>query len=330
MKRLYLTSVSALLLLTGCEQLQSLLDRQISVPDTSQLIQTVSAESTEGETTINFITQDAWQAAISQPGEERIPEWLSVSPESGDEGGTYSMHIALPPNENNSDRTALITITCGKDEVQARITQKATDDSGNGTGDEDEDEDEDEDSLIFADGTPQALTLPAAGGEIDLAFSASGPWQTEITDEVEWIVLSQAAGEAGEHSLTVTVAENAAPVQRAAEITFTCGTSAVTILITQQATETITFPDGTPQALTLPAAGGEIDLAFSASGPWQTEITDEVEWIVLSQAAGEAGEHSLTVTVAENAAPVQRAAEITFTCGTSAVTFSITQQAAEI
>ena len=104
-------------------------------------------------------------------------------------------------------------------------------------GDEDEDEDEDEDSLIFADGTPQALTLPAAGGEIDLAFSASGPWQTEITDEVEWIVLSQAAGEAGEHSLTVTVAENAAPVQRAAEITFTCGTSAVTFSITQQAAE---------------------------------------------------------------------------------------------
>ena len=241
MKRLYLTSVSALLLLTGCEQLQSLLDRQISVPDTSQLIQTVSAESTEGETTIDFITQDAWQAAISQPGEERIPEWLSVSPESGDEGGTYSMHIALLPNENNSDRTALITITCGKDEVQARITQKATDDSGNGTGDEDDEEDEDEDddeeSLIFADGTPQALTLPAAGGEIDLAFSASGPWQTEITDEVEWIVLSQAAGEAGEHSLTVTVAENAAPVQRAAEITFTCGTSAVTFSITQQAAE---------------------------------------------------------------------------------------------
>ena len=95
-------------------------------------------------------------------------------------------------------------------------------------------------------------------------------------------------------------------------------------------TETITFPDGTPQTLTLPAAGGEIDLAFSASGPWQAEITDGVEWIVLSQAAGEAGEHSLTVTVAENAAPVQRAAEITFTCGTSAVTFSITQQAAEI
>ncbi|MBP8721600.1 MAG: BACON domain-containing protein, partial [Tidjanibacter sp.] len=182
---------------------------------------------------IDFITQDAWQAAISQPGEERIPEWLSVSPESGDEGGTYSMHIALLPNENNSDRTALITITCGKDEVQARITQKATDDSGNGTGDEDEDED----SLIFADGTPQALTLPAAGSEIDLAFSASGPWQAEITDGVEWIVLSQAAGEAGEHSLTVTVAENAAPVQRAAEITFTCGTSAVTFSITQQAAE---------------------------------------------------------------------------------------------
>jgi hypothetical protein len=192
---------------------------------------------TEGETTIDFITQDAWQAAISQPGEERIPEWLSVSPESGDEGGTYSMHIALLPNENNSDRTALITITCGKDEVQARITQKATDDSGNGTGDEDEDEDEDEDSLIFADGTPQTLTLPAAGSEIDLAFSASGPWQAEITDGVEWIVLSQAAGEAGEHSLTVTVAENAAPVQRAAEITFTCGISAVTFSITQQTAE---------------------------------------------------------------------------------------------
>ena len=88
--------------------------------------------------------------------------------------------------------------------------------------------------------------------------------------------------------------------------------------------------NGTPQTLTLPAAGSEIDLAFSASGPWQAEITDGVEWIVLSQAAGEAGEHSLTVTVAENAAPVQRAAEITFTCGISAVTFSITQQTAEI
>ena len=166
-----------------------------------------------------------------------FPNGSPYRPKAGTKAEPTPMHIALLPNENNSDRTALITITCGKDEVQARITQKATDDSGNGTGDEDEDEDEDEDSLIFADGTPQALTLPAAGGEIDLAFSASGPWQTEITDEVEWIVLSQAAGEAGEHSLTVTVAENAAPVQRAAEITFTCGTSAVTFSITQQAAE---------------------------------------------------------------------------------------------
>lgn len=59
MKRLYLTGVSVLLILTGCEQLQSMLDRRISVPDTSQLVQTVSAESTEEAAAIDFITQDA-------------------------------------------------------------------------------------------------------------------------------------------------------------------------------------------------------------------------------------------------------------------------------
>ena len=123
------------------------------------------------------------------------------------------------------------------DEFEDEDEQDPFEDPDEDEWDEFEDEDDDEDSLIFADGTPQSLTLPAAGGEIDLAFSASGPWQAEITDGVEWIVLSQAAGEAGEHSLTVTVAENAAPVQRAAEITFTCGISAVTFSITQQAAE---------------------------------------------------------------------------------------------
>lgn len=80
---------------------------------------------------------------------------------------------------------------------------------------------------VYADDTAAA----------DIRFTAAAPWAVDVEEvrgsSVEWLTLSRYSGEAGEHTLTVTLRENLTGSSRKAKITIRSGEIAVTILIEQ-------------------------------------------------------------------------------------------------
>ena len=54
------------------------------------------------------------------------PMWVSITPDHGDEAGTYTVNINLEANDTGEDRKANIIISCGTQKITIAITQVAT------------------------------------------------------------------------------------------------------------------------------------------------------------------------------------------------------------
>lgn len=103
---------------------------QIQVPDVSQLAQLAEADA--GTTSVTFTTQAAWSASIRETRTE-APDWITLSPDHGDQAGSYTVQITLQANTGQQSRTAFITITCGSSRIEISVTQKAPTDGSEGS-----------------------------------------------------------------------------------------------------------------------------------------------------------------------------------------------------
>ena len=72
-----------------------------------------------------------------------------------------------------------------------------------------------------------------------IRFTATAPWTVDVEEvrgsSVEWLTLSQYNGDAGDHTLTVTLRENLTGSSRKARITILSGKAAITLFIEQLA-----------------------------------------------------------------------------------------------
>jgi hypothetical protein len=103
----------------------------ITVNDGQILTQIVYADELQGQSEINFATAGAWIASVSERAyPDKKPEWISISPDHGDEAGNYIISIRLEPNLTGTERTAIITVTCGQKSIEISVTQKATKKNG--------------------------------------------------------------------------------------------------------------------------------------------------------------------------------------------------------
>jgi len=100
----------------------------ISVADNSSLSQEVFADDVQGKSGVSFTTTGAWTSSISTVLSPQIQtttnstDWISISPQSGN-AGTHTINIALEKNYTGTDRTAIITILCGGEDIEITITQ---------------------------------------------------------------------------------------------------------------------------------------------------------------------------------------------------------------
>lgn len=72
----------------------------ITVPNQTELEQTVYADNTTGKSGITFTTTGAWTSSINESSLTRSdktssPEWISIDPASGDKAGSYTISISL-------------------------------------------------------------------------------------------------------------------------------------------------------------------------------------------------------------------------------------------
>lgn len=107
----------------------------ITVPNQTELEQTVYADQTTGKSGVTFTTAGAWTSTISETSPTRSnkttsPEWISIDPASGDKAGSYTISISLSKNLTGAKRSATITIVCGGERITINITQEATTEEG--------------------------------------------------------------------------------------------------------------------------------------------------------------------------------------------------------
>jgi len=291
----------------------------ITIENREALNQTVYADETPA--TVSFATKGAWTSTISEGATKSTVSWLSISPDRGDEAGSYTITISMAPNATGSDRSATITIKCEGTTITVTVTQKATKRDGTNY---------DSDitvinasalaQIVYNDETPEALSIVTKGA-----------WTSTKTET--WISISPDHGkEAGSYTITFNRAPNFTGNDRSATITITCGETSIPVNITQKATYTDEFPDlqvsnstALTQTLYADDTRGE-KLSIFTKGAWTS--TNTATWVQITPYRGSnSGSYGIGIGYLEkNLTGSDRTAEITITCGETSITMNITQK----
>ena len=132
MKNFYVWLVLMAFLLIGCSK-EDGTDVggpavQLATGTTSEY--TVYADETEVAPSqgITFTTTGPWRATVAET--RAGTDWVTISPDHGDQAGSYTIRISLGTNTTGQDRKAVVTIECGDTRVAITIEQKAVTASG--------------------------------------------------------------------------------------------------------------------------------------------------------------------------------------------------------
>ena len=249
-----------------------------------------------GSQNVAFEATLEWTATASE-------EFVTVGPLNGDAGDNLKITVSVPEYEGYDDRTATITLTCGDDTKTIQVTQKK------------------KGALVLA---PSTIQVPAEGKSLSIVVQANSNVTAAIADDAKaWI--SELKGLV-DYGFTFVIAPNEAVESRTGHIVFTNETGE---------TETITLEQaGTPivgkitlqgeDAFTVSDEGGELTVAFNATLAWTASSSEE--FVTVEPKTGEAGDVSVTLTVAENDSYDPRTATVTLTCDEDVKTIEITQK----
>ncbi len=88
--------------------------------------------------------------------------------------------------------------------------------------------------LTLADGQNNSITLPASGGSETISFTTNYSWTAESSED--WLTISPASGEAGEHSIKVSATVNTENASRTAKVKILSSVITATLSVTQDKT----------------------------------------------------------------------------------------------
>ena len=176
-------------------------------------------------------------------------------------------------------------------------------------------------SITLAEGTDKQPLVESAGGTFSINFTATAAWTASIGNSRadSWISVSPASGEAGEKSVTITVASNESTDERSASVFLTCGEEQETIVVTQKQKDALILSQ---QVYELPDVESVIELEVQANVSYETSIS--VDWIepVTSRSLTK---ETLTFRVAANESTEQRSGTITVKSGELEETVNVYQ-----
>ena len=176
-------------------------------------------------------------------------------------------------------------------------------------------------SITLSEGTDKQPLVESAGGTFSINFTATAAWTASIGNSRadSWISVSPASGEAGEKSVTITVASNESTDERSASVFLTCGEEQETIVVTQKQKDALILSQ---QVYELPDVESVIELEVQANVSYETSIS--VDWIepVTSRSLTK---ETLTFRVAANESTEQRSGTITVKSGELEETVNVYQ-----
>ena len=166
-------------------------------------------------------------------------------------------------------------------------------------------------SITLAEGTDRQPLVESVGGTLSIRFTATASWTASVGNSRadSWISVSPASGEAGEGSVTVTVASNEGTDERSASVFLVCGEEQETVVVTQKQKDALVLSQ---QVYELPAEESTIELNVQSNVSYETSVS--VDWI---EPVGSRSltQETLVFRVAANESEEQRSGTITLKSG---------------
>ncbi len=260
--------------------------------------------------TLNIETGESWSITH--------PDWITLSQSAGT-AGRYSITLQVTDNTSTSARTATLVYEEQDKSTEITVTQEGVEETYLQTN--------------TVDFTPQ-------GGEKYIYFSSATDWSiTEIPDWLE-IRKSSSSGmmpfalktlsttgtlESGAFygALYITASPNLTYTSRSATLKYSDANVSHDITVNQPGVATTSL---TPKELAFTAAAGSEKIQLTAGTSWS--ITGAPDWLSLSKSSGEAGTHTITVSVQQNITSTPREAALTYSdSNESSIAINVSQEA---
>jgi mannan endo-1,4-beta-mannosidase len=223
--------------------------------------------------------------------------WLSVSPTSGSNNGSFT--ISATANTGTTSRTGTVTVTGGSLTRTVSVTQAAPATN----------------TLTLS---ASSLSLAASASSSAISVTANVSWT--VTDDQSWLSASPTSG-SNNGSFTVSATANTGSAARSGTVTVSGGGLTRTIAVTQAA----------PSANSLSLSSSTLSLAATASSSSVTvtsnvswSVTDDQSWLSASPTSG-SNNGSFSVSATANTATTSRTGTVTVTGGGLTRTIAVTQ-----
>lgn len=219
-----------------------------------------------------------------------LPAWLSVSPLSG--SSTTSVAFTAEANlSTDTARTAIFYLESIAEDWNYKVPVSATQTA----------------SLVQLKVAANSLTFSGQSGSQVINVVSNTNW--DVSSSASWV---KAEPSMDKSSVTISVEDNPTDASRTAVITLSAGGRAsATINIIQEAAGVT----GSTETLNFEKNGGTKSTTITADAAWEAKTSNS--WISISPVSGNAGSHTLFITVSENSSVSERTGFVYVVIGTS-------------
>lgn len=169
-----------------------------------------------------------------------------------------------------------------------------------------EDEDPSLPASFTIEGTPSGLTSGVEGKTESFVIRASGDWQIVAKEEGDWVKVFPTEGE-GDGIFKITVRPNEGFDQRVMNLAFVVNGEEQPVLFRVEQNANVPYIT-LPDMVTIPSAGGNIDVAVTSNVAWSYTLSDDTWLSEVSKS-----QDKLTLEAAVNTALTGRSVTMTVT-----------------
>ena len=243
-----------------------------------------------GTSTLNLAAEgESVEVALTSNGEWTVsscPEWLAVSPTSGN--GNATLTFTAPINDTEATRSCEVSVTTKDNTASLTVTQEAVEKD-------------------YVTVSPTLIESEAEGGAFTLTVASNCNWR--VSNSAEWISCEPVSGN-GNGTVTVTLLPIEGDIEfREANIFFSgAGSELLPIHVIQHAGVQI-YLSLDPSTLIFDYDGGVQNVFVLSNGSWT--VGSDADWFTLGTTSGN-GNADVEVTVDENESMEARLGFATF------------------
>ncbi len=167
-------------------------------------------------------------------------------------------------------------------------------------------------------------TVESEGKQVTVQFSTNYPWKA--TSSASWLTVLPASGEAGSHTILLTVAANTDYDTRTASVTITSEGLSQSISVSQDEKKGFVINE---TSFRINSSGGSIKVPLSANVAYTVSVSNNSSsWLSVTQTKA-MNSYTLDVVAQKNETYDERRGEITVSANGQSSTISIVQDALE-